>query len=443
MRRAAALGVVMATVVAVQQVTPDLVPAPTAALAMGFALIAASLLGDLAERVKLPRLSGYLVFGLLCGPYLLNLITSSMARELQVINGLAIALIAFVAGLEINLARLRERLGAILTVGGVTLAVMYVLLLALFLVAWPWLPVAPDAGGLERLAMAAVLTILVVSFSPTISLAVIAECRARGPLTELVLAVVVLADLVLIFAFTLAMQFARWATGGALPGDVSLLTQLLWEIGGSLAFGALVGGLFALYLRAIGREITIMLLALCAVVSVGGTALHFEPLLAALAAGLVVENIAPPRGDALRDAVERSAMPVLVIFFAAAGASLQVDALATIGLTAAALAAARLVTMRIGSRLGRHAAGLADPSSSLMWMGLVSQAGVTLGLVIIVANEFEGWGAAIQTIVVAMIALHVLTGPILFRSALARAGEIGRLDEPAPAAGVRPAFPGN
>jgi hypothetical protein len=63
-----------------------------------------------------------------------------------------------------------------------------------------------------------------------------------------------------------------------------------------------------------------------------------------------------------------------------------------------------------------------------MWMGLVSQAGVTLGLASLVALEFPTWGVQVQTLVVAMTGLHVLAGPILFRAALARAGEIGQLD---------------
>jgi hypothetical protein len=61
-------------------------------------------------------------------------------------------------------------------------------------------------------------------------------------------------------------------------------------------------------------------------------------------------------------------------------------------------------------------------------MGLISQAGVTLGIAIIIASEFPGWGVAVQTLVVAMIALHELVGPILFKAALVRAGEVGRMD---------------
>ena len=67
---------------------------------------------------------------------------------------------------------------------------------------------------------------------------------------------------------------------------------------------------------------------------------------------------------------------------------------------------------------------IGDPT----WMGLVSQAGVTLGLTILVASEFPTWGARLQALMVALIAMHELIGPVLFRAALARAGEIGQMD---------------
>jgi Kef-type K+ transport system membrane component KefB len=280
--------------------------------------------------------------------------------------------------------------------------------------------------------LAALLATLIVSFSPTVTIAVIADSRARGPLSELVLALVVITDLALIVMFTLAMQAVRWSMG-AMPAeeDVSLLARLAWEIFGSFAFGAIVGSLFAFYLRSIGREVTIMLLALCVVLSQVGAVFHFEPLLAALAAGLVVENIAPPNGDALKDAVERGALPVLVVFFAAAGASLHLDALSSIGLIAVAVSAVRFAFIRAAGYLGGRVSvpGVAPEVSQMAWMGLVSQAGVTLGLTIIVSSEFPDWGARVQTLMVSLIALHELIGPILFRLALARAGEIGKMGD--------------
>lgn len=400
---------------------------PTA-LALGFALIAAALTGTLFERLRLPRVSGYLVFGLVCGPYLANIITRPMARDLQIVNGLAIALIALIAGLELNYARLRPRLAAMAKLGAITIVLMYAVLVPVLWALWPLLPIYPEAGGIGRVALAVLLATLIVSFSPTVTIAVIADTRSRGPLSEMVLAVVVITDLALIVFFSLAMQLVRSTTGASDGGDATLLARLAWEIVGSFAFGAALGAVFALYLRFIGREITIALLALCAVLAGVGPLFHFEPLLAALAAGLVVENIAPPAGDSLRDAVERGALPVLVVFFAAAGTSLQLDALADLGLIAAGIALLRLAAIRGSSYLAARASGLQDDSGRQVWMGLVSQAGVTLGLTILVAREFPDWGARVQLLMVALIAMHELVGPVLFRAALAKAGEIGQMD---------------
>lgn len=397
------------------------------ALAVGVALVAAALVGRLTEKIALPRVTGYLLFGLVCGPYVANIITRPMARELQIVNGLAVTLIAFVAGLEMNLRRLAPRLGVIARIGGVTILLTYILIFVALWTAWPWLHIAPDFRGLQRLAAAGLLTALVASFSPTVSIAIVAEARAAGPFTELTLAIVILADLVLILAFTFIMQFVRVVFGTA--SDVSVFAGVTWEVFGSFAFGALAGALFAFYLRYVGREVAIAVLGLCALIAGLANTFQLEPLMAALAAGLVVENLAPSSGDLVKEGVERSALPVLVVFFAAAGASLQLDALATLGWIALTLAAARMAAIWTSTKAGRMAAGLSDDISAMTWMALVSQAGVTLGLTLIVEAELPGWGATIATLMLALIALHQLIGPVLYRAALARAGEVGRMGE--------------
>ncbi|MGE0363338.1 MAG: cation:proton antiporter [Vicinamibacterales bacterium] len=423
--RVIAIALILAAMAGVQRVGPP-VATSLVTLPLGFALIAAYLLGGVAAAVKLPRLSGYLVFGLVCGPYLLNLITAPMARDLQVVNGFALALIALVAGLELNLTALRAQWRGVLMIGGaVMLGALAVLTLLLWLL-WPMLPLGETGAGLERLAAALLTAALVISFSPTVTIAVIAEARARGPFTELVMAIVILTDLLLILVFALALQFGRWAATGAAGAGIGVGVQLSWEILGSLAFGGLVGAGFAVYLRLVGREVTLALLAVCALLAVVAPLAHFELILAALAAGLVVENIAPPEGEALKTAIERGALPVLVAFFAAAGASLRLDVLALVGPVALGLAAVRLGLVRGLSYVATRSAGLHATPARHAWMGLVSQAGVTLGLAALVAAEFPSWGAVVQTLIVALTGVHVLVGPIFLRAALQRAGEIGR-----------------
>jgi Kef-type K+ transport system membrane component KefB len=419
----AAFALIIAAVVGLRHFVPVDQRGSSVTLALGFALLAAYLLGGAAERLRLPRLSGYLVFGIVCGPSVLNVITGRMARELEVANDLALALIAFVAGLEMNASRLRQQARAVAIVSATALLGTLLVLAAVLWAGWRWLPLPHMDGAVLRFGVALITAALVTSFSPTVTLAVMTESRSRGPLTDLALAVVVASDLLLIVIFALGMQFVRWAMAVQPGSDIPVSIELSWHLAGSLAFGAIVGSLFAFYVRLVGRELTLALLAMCAALALASSRLDFELILAALAAGAVVENLAPAEGDVLRARVENGSVPVLVVFFAAAGASLPLDALATIGWLALVLAVLRLLLIYAASAVGVRVGRVSGPAR-LVWMGLISQAGVTIGLATLVARQFPGWGDTVRTLTIALTGLHVLIGPIVFKAALRRSGEI-------------------
>lgn len=424
MRRAGGLALVVAALLVVQQVGPRDGSAPAdILLALGFTLVMAMAAGDLLRRFRLPRLTGYLLFGLLAGPYLGNVITAPMARQLQLVNGIATALIAFIAGLTLNFERLERREAGVPRILAAMLAVSMTGLFAVAWLGWSWLPIAPDATGLARAAMVSLFVVIVISFSPTMTAAVISETGARGRVSELVLALVVLADLAALVLFSLAMQFARFVLA-VRTGEVGVLVRLAWEIGGAVSFGALAGALFALYLRYVGREVTLVLLSLCVVLSRVGAIGGVEPLLAAMTAGMVVQNVSMPQGDALKTAIQRGALPVLVVFFVSIGVSLQVQTLASVGVVALVLVALRLALIRAGIGLGLRASGVEPELAPFIWSGLISQAGITLGLASVIALEFPGWGEQLQLLLVAVVAVDELIGPALFRSGLTRAGEL-------------------
>jgi trehalose 6-phosphate synthase len=394
------------------------------ALALGFSLIVAVVAGEFLRRFRLPRLTGYLLFGLLIGPYLGNVITEGLAQQLATLNAIATTLIAFIAGLTLNVERLERRVAGAGMATAVTLAVaMTGLGLGLWLL-WGWLPIAPGATGQAKFAMIAIVVVIVISFSPTMSAAVITETGARGKLSDFVLAMVVLADIFVLVLFSVLMQLARTTFAESAPGDVSLFVRLAWEIGGATAFGCLVGALFALYLRYVGREVTLVLLVVCLLLSQVGLTHRFEPLLAAMAAGIVIANLAVGHGETLKAAVQSGALPLLVVFFVAVGASLRLDTLAAAGVAAIGLAVARIGLIWVAVRTGLRAAHVPDRLGGYVWMGLISQAGITLGLASVVASEFPTWGSQIQMLLVALIAIDELIGPALFRNGLMRAGEI-------------------
>ena len=425
MTRVVAVVLVVAAMILVREVGPGTATEPHGtALALGFTLIVALATGELLRRFRLPRLTGYLLFGLLVGPYLGNVITEAMARQLLTVNGIATTLIAFIAGLTLNIERLERRVAGAARMTIVTLAVAMGGLAALAWVLWPWLPIAPDAAGADKLVMIALLVVIIVSFSPTMSAAVIAETGSRGKLSDYVLAMVVIADIVVLVLFSLLMQLARASFADGAPDDVSMLARLAWEIGGAVAFGSLIGALFALYLRYVGREVTLALLVVSLLLSQVGTTQRLEPLLAAMAAGIVIANVAVAQGEMLKAAIQSGGLPLLVVFFVAVGASLRLDTLAAAGIAALGLAAVRVGLIWIGVRAGLRVAGVRDEAGEYIWMGLISQAGITLGLAAALAAEFPTWGMQVQLLLVALIAIDELVGPALFRTGLVQAGEI-------------------
>ena len=425
MKQFAALGLAVVVVLWVRAIGgPVATGTAGAALSIGFTLLGAWVFGEALRRFRLPRLTGYILFGILIGPNVGDVITETMAVQLHFVTGIATTLIALIAGLTLNLERLGQQFKAIARLTGITLAVAMAGIGIVVWLAWPWISVAPNASGLERLAITLLLVVITVSFSPTMTAAVTTETGARGRLSETVLTVVVLADLVILVLFSLAMLFARVAVGATTSDGVGLLVRFTWEIGGAVAFGVLVGALFALYLRYIGREIALVVIAVCALLSQVGSTQQFEPLLAAVAAGLVIENLSIAQGDALKTAVQGTALPVLVIFFVAVGTSLRLDVLAESGIIVIALSALRLLFIKLGVAVGVRSSGIDRSVGDYIWTGLVSQAGITLGFAALVASEFMDWGPRIQTLLVAFIAIHELLGPLLFRYGLSRSGDL-------------------
>ena len=428
MTRAVALGLTVASVVWLRHVGRGTLPTSSVVtLALGFTLISAWLAGDIVRRLRLPRVTGYLLFGLVLGPYLGNLVTADMAAQLQIVTRGAAALIAVMAGLMLNVSRLRHRAAEIVQVTGAALIACVSGLAFVAWLFWPWLPIAPEATGLSRVAMALMVGVIAASFSPTMTAAVVAETEARGPMTELVLAVTVLADSSLLLLFALALPLTRELTGAGTLVTAPLLVRMSWEVGGAIAFGVLTGASLALYVRYVARGATLALLATCVLLSQIGTIQDLQPLLAAVAAGLTIENLAPAQGEELRLAIRRGATPVLLIFFVSIGTMLHPALLLQMGLAGVALMAIRVVILRAAVRVACRSATTAAGA----WTGLVSQAGITLGFAAALATEFGSWGQRLQLLLVSMLAINEIIGPLLFRSGLAAAGEIASGDPPA------------
>jgi Kef-type K+ transport system membrane component KefB len=119
-----------------------------------------------------------------------------------------------------------------------------------------------------------------------------------------------------------------------------------------------------------------------------------------------------------------------VVFFATAGADLNVPLLRDLWLVAIILAGSRGAITWVGALLAGRMADDPPALRKWAWSGLVSQAGLALGLAVIIAREFPSVGPQFGALAIATVALNEMIGPVLFKLALDRSGETSRVMAP-------------
>ena len=398
--------------------------APRSLFLFGILLLTADTFGALAHDLGLPRLVGYLLAGLALGPSVTGIVPAGVLEDLGMMKRLAVGLIGLLAGAELRVADLRQRHRAILWIVALQGAAVLLAVWGAALLGRQWIPFLHGLAVTPLLFVSLLFAATLTVNSPMVTLAILTETKARGPLARTTLGVVLVADVAVILLFTAAFSLAQASLGGSAAGASAVLVNLLREVLGAILGGILVGGVLSLYLRFVKRELVVFAVVVVFATAAAAQALGFELLLSLLVAGFFVENVAPVRAEPLVATLHQMAVPVFVIFFAMAGAELHLEAFAALWPLVLAVALVRIAAVMVGSRAGARLGGAEPAVVGQVWTGLVSQAGVALGLATIVADRLPVLGAGMQVLIVGVIAFNESVGPVLFRHGLDRAGEI-------------------
>jgi Kef-type K+ transport system membrane component KefB len=395
----------------------------TSLAGMGFVMLAAYAVAELGSVLWLPQVTGYILAGVILGPSVGRIISGELVGDMRMFNTLALGLIATSAGLELDVRQMVRLARTLL------LTTMIKVLAGVSLVALAFILVetALDLLGLETqgelLTLALVLGVLSIGTSPSIALAVLNETRAKGRLSDLVLGAAVFKDLIVVVGLAIATAVGRvWLSPGAkLQADV--LSDVAIELGGSIAAGTLVGLIFILYVRFIRAEMLLFVAAMILVVAELCRAFHLELLLVFIASGFVVRNFSKFEHELMRP-LRLVALPVFVLFFANAGASVDLATTYQILPLALTVCLVRAGVYLLASRLGGKWAGESRAIRRYAWLAYLPQAGVTLGLVGLAGLQLPELAGPITTTGMAVVALNLLVGPITLRRALGAVGEI-------------------
>jgi Kef-type K+ transport system membrane component KefB len=383
---------------------------------IGLVLLGAGVAGSLAAKTGLPRLTGYLLVGMMVGPSALGFVDARALEELRLIDSFALALIGLLAGGELRLRRLRATGRAIVTTTVLVTVVVGLGITVLVVLMRPILPFE-DLTAAAVVGMAALLGIWAANSSPDLTVAVMEDVGSHGPLGDVILGVTIVKDMVVIVLFTVALAFVEplLVEGGG--GEESVLLAVVWEVGGSLMVGAVMGWVFSRFLEAPWKPRSPLgTFVFGFTMIVVAEALHLELLLLAASAGFLIENLSPA-GDRLMRDIRSLAVVIFAFFFAFAGASLDLTVVRVYWLPGAIFFLVRLVLTVVGSRLGTALAGAGEGIRRNTGRGLISQGGVSLGLLLLI-EPIPGVGKSIVGFGMAVILGNILLGPILLRGAL-------------------------
>jgi Kef-type K+ transport system membrane component KefB len=391
---------------------------------IGLIVISAYLASKGMQRIGVPQVVGFILVGVLLGSSFLNVVPLALVRELAFVSEIALALIGFDMGSHLHFGELRR-------LGGSILAVLLCEGIGAFLL------VAAGVYFLtQSLPMALVFGALASATAPAATVDVLHEYRAEGPLTTTLLAVVGLDDALSLLLFSIAATIAEAQLAGAAELSLAPVIYLtLQEIGGALLLGVVVGIPFQELLNRLEHEHAVYGFVVGVVVFVAGLAnsLGVSLILALMTMGVVVANVRGDNSLYVRRVVERVGPVIYMLFFALVGARLQLSLLPSMGLLGLIYLVMRTTGKLGGAWLGSVLGGAEPQVRKYLGFGLLSQAGVAIGLALSVAHRFDAYGqegAQLGTTVINVITATTfvvqIVGPVMLKFAIARAGEIER-----------------
>ena len=410
----------------------------TMLLSIAVALFAGLLMSRVVKLLKLPAVTGYLIAGLLIGPFVLGRLqipglgfgSLEEVDHLKPISEVALGFIAFAIGNEFRLSQLRV-IGKKATVIAVFQALSATLLVDLSLLGLHLL--MPD-----KVSVPAAITLgaIATATAPAATLMVVNQYKAKGPLVDLLLPIVALDDAVGLIVFAISFGIAKTFTSGAALSIVSVLVNPLLEVVASVALGSLLGLIYTYverFFHSRSKRLCVAITFVIMAVSLSmldfkfpGSELElgFSSLLVCMMLGTIFCNICPS-SEELMAKTDRWTAPLFVLFFVISGAELDLSVFSDV--TCVLIGIVYIVFRSAGKIIGAGISSKFMKCEPLVqkWLGitLLPQAGVALGMSITVA-ELGSEGAIIRSIVLFSVLIYELVGPMLTKIALTKAGEI-------------------
>ncbi len=387
-------------------------------LLLAVVLVAGILFGAVARRLRLPGITGQIIGGVVIGRAGFDLFGEASLSGLQPLTDIALGLIAVTVGAHLHVHRLRN---AVRRLSYLLIAESTITPLLVFAVAY-------GLGG-APLELSMLFGAVSIATAPATVLAIVRETRSKGVFVKTLIAAVALNNTACIVVF----EVCRAVIGANFSVETNVQfdsTSALVQLAGPIALGVFAALTLDRVTRlALGPE-RLATAAVVALVLTSGlaTAIGISAMLACLVLGAVQTNIAHSRSHLVDSVFANFEPAILTVFFTLAGMHLSVDHLEHAGLLVVLYFGARFAGKLISADLALRAAQATEHVRQNLGLALVPQAGVAVGLVLLIQDDprFADSAGIFAAVVLSVVTVNEIVGPVLTRFALSRAGEVGR-----------------
>ena len=402
---------------------------------ISIALGAGLLMSRVVKPLGLPAVTGYLVAGILLGPYAVGALgfdgmgftSVENVKEYQIISDAALGFIAFAIGNEFRLSQLKQ-IGKTATFIGIFQAFIATLLVDAVLIGLHF--IIPDK---LPLSMAVILGAIAAATAPAATLMVVRQYKAKGKLTDLLLPIVAIDDAVGLIIFAVSFGISKAIEHGQF-NIASIVIEPLIEIAASLLLGFVMGFLFSIFERFFRSNSKRLCLSVTCVLftvalsmvkfEIGGIHVGFSTLLVCMMLGTVFCNMCDFSAE-IMEKTDKWTVPLFVLFFVMSGAELELSVFTDIVIVG--IGVAYIVTRSFGKYIGTYSSAKImkcdEKTTRYLGITLLPQAGVALGMSVTVM-EIGEVGQIVRNIVLFSVLIYELVGPVMTKIALTKAGNI-------------------
>jgi len=402
-------------------------------LVVGILLVIGFFGGIIARKVKLPTISGYIIIGMFLS--LFHVIPRNFIEgNLSIIIEVSLGMIGYLVGGTLNYGMLKKFGKQIVIITMTQLMGAWILVSIFVFFLTPFLLKANQfhpAYFQSLLPSAIIIGAISCATAPAATIAIIRECKANGPLTNTLLAVIALDDGLCVIAFALGLNIAKIISSGIaglnfISWFKALLIPLI-NISGSASLGAVLGMTIIYFISFADNKKRLLVLITGIIMLCIGLAkvLQVSNILANMVMGFVVTNRIKPNEDAF-EVIDDVDEVIFAMFFTLAGAQFDLGVIKEAGILSVLIIFGRCGGKYIGAWIGASISNSSALIKKYLGLGLMPKAGVTVGLALLAKQYFNssGVGNIMLSAILTSVIINELIAPPLTKYALTKSGEV-------------------